>query len=214
MAQSGHIQSLYKARKNILEHLKYQGFNINDYSNFSINEVYTMYQNKQLDMLLERNEDIDKKIKAKKVYVKYNLGKSLRPNNITEYLDELFNVDNTLSIDDDLIIITKDSPNDTIIKTLKQLYWTTKQFIIIWHIEHLQFNILEHSKVPKHIVLLEDDNKEFRLRYNILNDSELPDISRFDPVSMAIGIRPGEICKIIRSSRTSINTDFYRICSP
>jgi DNA-directed RNA polymerase subunit H (RpoH/RPB5) len=173
-----------------------------------------MYQNKQLDMLLERNEDIDKKIKAKKVYVKYNLGKSLRPNNITEYLDELFNVDNTLSTDDDLIIITKDTPNDTIIKTVKQLYWTTKQFIIIWHIDHLQFNILEHSKVPRHIVLLEDEDKEFRLRYNILNDSELPDISRFDPVAMAIGIRPGEICKIIRSSRTSINTEFYRICSP
>jgi len=41
----------------------------------------------------------------------------------------------------------------------------------------------------------------------------LPDISRFGPVAQAICIRPGEICKIQRSSRSAITSDFYRICS-
>lgn len=212
MAQSGHIQSIYKSRKNILEHLRYQGFDIDNYTNFSINEIYIMYQNKQLDMLLTRNENRDLKIPKKKVYVKYHLAKSLRPNNINEYLDELFNVDNTLSVDDDLILIIKDEPNDTIIKTLKQLYWSTKQFVIVWFIDHLQFNILEHSKVPRHIVLTTNEQDSFIKRYNITDDSEIPTISRFDPVAMAIGLRPNQICKIIRSSRTSINANFYRIC--
>lgn len=212
MAQSGHIQTIYKSRKNILEHMRYQGFNINDYSNFSINEVYIMYQNKQLDMLLTRSENKELNIKEKKVYIKYHLAKSLRPNNINEYLDELFNIDNSLTLDDDLIIIIKDEPNDTIIKTLKQIFWTTKQFVIVWFIDHLQFNILEHSKVPRHIVLNEEEEINFIKRYNILNNSEIPTISRFDPVAMAIGLRPSQICKIIRSSRTSINSNFYRIC--
>lgn len=212
MAQSGHIQTIYKSRKNILEHMRYQGFNINDYFNFSINEVYIMYQNKQLDMLLTRSENRELNIKQKKVYVKYHLAKSLRPNNINEYLDELFNIDSTLTVDDDLIIVIKDEPNDTIIKTLKQIFWTTKQFVIVWFIDHLQFNILEHSKVPRHIVLNNEEERSFIKRYNILNNSEIPTISRFDPVAMAIGLRPSEICKIIRSSRTSINSNFYRIC--
>jgi DNA-directed RNA polymerase subunit H (RpoH/RPB5) len=212
MAQSGHIQSIYKSRKNILEHLRYQGFNINDYTNFSINEVYTMYQNKQLDMLLTRNKNEELGIPSKKVYVKYHLVKSLRPNNINEYLDELFNIDNTLTIDDDLIIIIKDEPNDTIIKSLKQIFWSTNQFVIIWFIDRLQFNILEHSKVPRHVVLNTNEESDVMKRYNISSYSEFPTISRFDPVAMAIGLRPKQICKIIRASRTSINTNFYRIC--
>lgn len=211
MAQSGHIQTIYKSRKNILEHFRYQGFNISDYSNFSINEVYSMYQNKQLDMLISRNENKELEISAKKIYVKYHLDKSLRPNNINEYL-ELFNIDNTLSVDDDLVIIVKDEPNDTIIKMLKQIYCSTKQFVIIWFIDRLQFNILEHSKVPRHIVLNHKQTNEIIKRYNILNDKEFPTISRFDPVAMAIGLRPYEVCKIIRSSRTAINTNFYRLC--
>ena len=40
----------------------------------------------------------------------------------------------------------------------------------------------------------------------------IPEISRFDPVALALLMRPKQICKIIRSSKTSITSDFYRIC--
>ena len=46
----------------MLELLKQQGFSIDTYNNFSINEVHIMVGNKQLDMLLhvdkERENDI------------------------------------------------------------------------------------------------------------------------------------------------------------
>ena len=72
---------------------------------------------------------------------------------------------------------------------------------------------MEHVLVPKHEVLNPIQEAEFRKRYNVNNDRELPDISRFSSVAMAIGIRPGQICKITRPSKTSISTNFYRICS-
>ena len=50
-------------------------------------------------------------------------------------------------------------------------------------------------------------------KYNFLNDSHIPANSRFSPVSQVIGIRPGQICRIQRPSKTSITTNFYRICS-
>lgn len=213
MAQSNHIQSVYNSRKNILSYMSYQSFNVEDYSNFSINEVYTMFQNKQLDMLLERPEIPDKQLSKKKVYIKYHLAKTLRPQNIYDYIEDLFNIEQVLTKEDDLIIVVRDEPNETIIKTLQQIWFSDKQFVIIWNIKHLQFNVLNHILVPKHEVLNPTQDAEFRKRYNVNNDRELPDISRFSSVAMAIGIRPGEICKITRPSKTSINTYFYRICS-
>ncbi|MCK5558294.1 MAG: DNA-directed RNA polymerase subunit H, partial [Candidatus Hydrogenedentes bacterium] len=38
------------------------------------------------------------------------------------------------------------------------------------------------------------------------------DISRFDPVAQAIGLRPGQLCRVMRPSRTAIVAPFYRFC--
>jgi len=213
MAQSGQIQAIYKSRKTLLEHLSYQGFDVEDYENFSVNEIYEMSQNQQLDMLVERKENTELKVTKKKTYIKYHLAKTLRPEKIYEYLEDLFNLEQVLSKEDDLIIVVREEPNETTIKTLKQIWASDKQFVIVWNIKALQFNVLEHSLVPKHTVLKPDEDVEFRNRYNVNNDSELPNISRFSPPAMAIGIRPGHICEIIRPSKTAITTKFYRICS-
>ena len=45
-----------------------------------------------------------------------------------------------------------------------------------------------------------------------MDDNQLPEISRFDPVAQAIGMRPGNICEIIRPSKTAIYAPYYRIC--
>lgn len=55
--------------------------------------------------------------------------------------------------------------------------------------------------------------EELKKRFNLKNTGELPTISRYDPVAQAIGMRPGEVCKITRQSKTSITTNYYRICS-
>ena len=66
--------------------------------------------------------------------------------------------------------------------------------------------------VPKHSVYPDEKKAELYKKYNITKDSEIPQISRFDPVAQAIGLRPGQICEIIRSSPTSITSVFYRFC--
>ena len=45
-----------------------------------------------------------------------------------------------------------------------------------------------------------------------MNDNQIPDLSYFSPISIVMGIRPGDIVKIDRFSRTAINAVFYRIC--
>jgi DNA-directed RNA polymerase subunit H (RpoH/RPB5) len=95
---------------------------------------------------------------------------------------------------------------------LKHIYEKDKRLIIIQNIKHLQFNILENVLVPKHRVLSEVELEAVRLRYNITADTQFPDISRFDPVAQIIGIRPGQVCEIIRPSKTAIEGLYYRIC--
>jgi DNA-directed RNA polymerase subunit H (RpoH/RPB5) len=199
------INVLYKSRKNILELLESQNYDINNHSINNINEINQMFINNQLDMLLEN--------KNKKTYVKYHLGKTLRRENINDYIDDLFNLEQILTKTDTLIIVIKMEPNDTLVKCMKQIWEEEGIFIILFNIDRLQYNILQHEYVPKHTVLNNEEIKWVKDKYNIMNDDQLPKISRFDPVAMAIGIRPLEVCKIIRPSKTAIETNYYRICS-
>jgi DNA-directed RNA polymerase subunit H len=218
------ISQIYKSRNVILELMEKQGYNIYEYKGFSINEVNTMKINNQLDMILEKNIETDtsetktsetktSETKTKrKIYIRYYLAKALRPNNLQEMIDDLFNVEEILSKDDTLFIIVKDEVNETLVNTVKHIWETDKIFIVIQPLKRLQFNILDHILVPSHRVLSTDENIKIKNRYNVINDSQLPDISRFDPVAQAIGIRPGEICEIIRPSKTAISAPYYRIC--
>ena len=67
--------------------------------------------------------------------------------------------------------------------------------------------------VPDHEVLLDKKKEEIKQKFNILYDNQFPEISRFDPVAEAIGLRPNQLCKIIRNSPTSIKSEYYRLCS-
>ena len=202
--QSSEIQKIFKSRNILLNLLDKQGYDVSSYTGSGINEVNSMYQNKQMDMLLEK--------KDKKVYIKYHLNKTLKLGNINDYIEDLIHLDNILEAKDDIIIIIKDEPNDSLINVLNNLWLNDKVFVNVINIKRLQFNILDHILVPKHRVLNEKETIDFKQKYNITDDSQIPDISRFSPVSQVIGIRPGQICEITRHSKTAINTLFYRRC--
>ena len=208
-AHSGTTQIIYNSRKTLLEYLQDQKYDTSDYAEFSINEVLAMISNNQLDMLID--EDSDKEDK-KKIYIKYHLKKSLRPQYIDEFVEDLYNLDNILQKNDTLIVVSKDEPNDSLKKYLKQIYADDNIFVIVLSLRRLQFNVLNHELVPKHRILDFTEQKEFMKKYNITNSSQVPEISRFDPVSLCIGLKPGSIVHITRPSKTAIKGDYYRYC--
>jgi DNA-directed RNA polymerase subunit H (RpoH/RPB5) len=207
------ISHIFNSRKIILELMEKQGYNVNDYANFSISEVNSMKQNNQLDMLLETKDEnvTDENIK-KKIYIRYCLNARPAAKNIQEMIDDLFILTETLKKTDTLFIIIKDDPNETLINELNHIWETDGIFIVVESIKRLQYNILEHILVPKHRILLESEVQQIMTKYNINNKSQFPDISRFDPVARVIGLRPGQVCHITRPSKTAIEADYYRIC--
>tara|TARA_B110001450_G_scaffold256620_1_gene287788 strand:+ start:1068 stop:1697 length:630 start_codon:yes stop_codon:yes gene_type:complete len=203
---NSHIISIYKSRKNILEILEERGFDITNYNNFSITEIGILLENNQLDMLLEST------VMKKKIYVKYYVAKILKPPNVYDIVEDLFHLENILAPKDDLMIIVKDEPNDTLIQNIKDIWMSENIYISLVNIKRLQFNILKHTLVPKHSILSIEEATEMKKKYNIIDNKQIPDISYFSPVSIVLGIRPNDIVKIERSSRTAINANFYRIC--
>ena len=207
---SSRIMSIFKSRSTILQQLQKQGYEVDDYLNFSMNEIDSMLSNSQLDMLLTHEN-------GNKVYIKYyftlkQTTKQIKKEVLDNVIEDLFIIEEVLTKKDTLIVIIDDEPNDTILTRLKYLYDHDGIFVIIHNIHRLQFNILNHSLVPHMRVLNDKEETEFMKKYQIRDKTQIPEISRFDPQALVVGVRPGNICYIQRSSITALTTDYYRVC--
>ena len=197
---------VYRSRKTILELFKFMGYLVDDYSDFSINEIDAMYESAQLDMLILNPDN-------KKVYIKYYLtSKQLRPETLNDMIEDLFQIEEVLTKSDTLVIIVNDEPNDTIVNRVKYLYDKEGIFVVIHNIRRLQFNILNHDLVPNIEILKKTDVDELKICFNLKHELQLPEISRFDPQALAVAMRPGDICKLTRKSATSMFYNYYRVC--
>jgi DNA-directed RNA polymerase subunit H (RpoH/RPB5) len=111
-----------------------------------------------------------------------------------------------------LVLIIEDEPNETTINKIKYLYNRDGIFVVIHNINRLQYNLLNHTLVPKCTILGNSEIDEVKQKYNIMDTKQLPEISRFDPQALAKCMRPGQVCKFERESSTALFYDYYRIC--
>ena len=199
------VSKVYKSRKILLEQLEERGFDVSEYNDFSINQIATMIEYNQLDLLLVNKN-------SSKIFVKHQLFKPLRQNNLSDLVDDIFYTEKILSSTDELLIITKDEPNQTILDSLSVNWKKSNIYINVTAITRLLFDITKHKQVPRHIVLSEMQKKDIIEKYNISDVKQFPEISRFDPVAIAIGLRPDNLCLIERPSKTAITTNYYRYC--
>ena len=132
---------------------------------------------------------------------------------------------------DNIILIINESVKDTIKiineelnLQLKKSYnemlendfgYTQKHFgnILIFDIKTLQYNILDHQIVPKHILYRKKEDIDNILELCNCNLNQLPKISEYDLVSKFKMANNGDVFKIIRKSKTCGEHIYYRIVS-
>ncbi len=62
-----------------------------------------------------------------------------------------------------------------------------------------RFSVLDHVLVPKHVKLSEEEAYEILKKYG-LKPEDLPILRVDDPVAKELGLKPGDVVKIIRKS--------------
>jgi len=205
------VQELYTSRKNILNYLKKQNYDTSSYDDFSIAEIVAMNNSiKQNDSFTGLDFTVHNS--EKKCSVFYYLKPSTIKQNtlenmVMEYFEENENKSNAI-----MILIMQGNVNDTVKKTVQTLWKRYNEQVIVFEMKTLLFNIFEHCYVPEHIKLNEEEKQSLYKEKNIKDNSQLPEISMFDPVAKAMLMKPGDICKITRYDIISFNNVFYRIC--
>lgn len=213
---------IFRSREVILDMVNRRGYDISDYQQYSLEDMTNMnnsltivsktqkYPPTPFDMVCKH------KTEDKYMHVRYFFNAKLKVQNIETIIknmieSESFNTDN-----DEVICITNDKISnesmfdnqlDGLFKKMENSYYTQ-----IFQMNKLIINIMQHELVPEHIIIKNDEKQKLLERFDIASFSQLPIILKSDPVAKFIGMRRGDICKIIRPSETSGRYETYRYC--
>jgi len=148
----------------------------------------------------------------------------------TNDTDDTDDTENIFKYTDNMIIILNEPIRDTIQVLCNELNMLLKEQkndmiendigldrrhfgnVFMFDIKTLQFNILDHEIVPEHIVYRNKVDIEKILEDCNCNIEQLPIILKNDPVSKLKMLVPGDICKIMRTSKTCGEYPYYRVC--
>jgi len=192
--------TLFKVRKTSIEMLSDRGITIPPDEIITFEQFCIKYDNNNMDIY------IDDTIKNIKYYVHFHNEiknfskadlKNIMSKVISKYEDENIN----------LILILKEKENSAISKELtKDIYDKVEVFLR----KNMVFNITQHSFVPRHILLSTEEEKKVVTKY-FTTKSKLPKISKNDPVAKYYGLKPDQVCKIIRKSPEVGESIYYRL---
>ena len=189
------INSLFQARKTVIEMLKDRGFTVPDSLQCDkLNDFKTLFNNKNCDIFIKE---------PSLCYVKFILHHKIRPNALRDIVTQL--VENQLSDDGNLIVVTRNKPNSALQKISK----TYKGLQIFW-VKNLVVNITKHKLNPKFQVLPESEVDALLKRYNLTTRFQLPLMLKDDPISQYFGLKSGTVCQVIRNSVSSGQHNSYR----
>ena len=211
-SKSIYLSKLYKSRNNMMYYLKEMGYDCTSHEHFSMEELDNLQKNDGLDFMVVKGTE--------KCYVRYmtedantkNPANSVKKLNISNIIEDMFMQEGILTEKDTLVLITNDYSVDSIHKALKNIWELKHLYVVLFDLKQLQLNVLKHKLVPKHVKLNETEKIELYKTLNVEEDSQLPEISRFDPVAKTLFLRPGEVCRITRFDKISFTNDYYRVC--
>ena len=214
--KSNILNELYNSRKTLLKYLKKLNYDTEDLENFTITEINAMEQASQQQNTHPLVSQLNFSVKLKSdeeqtCLVVYYINKTMKKALLHDLIDEYYDYDGKDKTLSSLIIVTSNI-NDTNINVVKEMWEKYGQYCVLYDLASLQYNIIEHEFVPKHVKLTQTEKESVMKKYNISSDSQFPEISMFDPVAKAILMRPGELCEITRYDKISFKSTFYRIC--
>ena len=190
-------KNLYKCRKTVLEMLTDRGYPVPENFNISFDDFLLLLEENNLDLYLINGEDDS-------IYVRflYDYGKNLTEKELGNMKEEIKEI--TEDPDIKMIFILKINPSKNNMETLEKV----KNVEVFWQ-DRLTFNYTKHDLVPQHIPMKPDEIEEL-LKLKKWKKSQLPKLSRSDPIAKYYGMKSDDVFKIIRQSESMGEHVAYR----
>ena len=111
------------------------------------------------------------------------------------------------------IIVMHEKPNQGLMKELKDTEAKLSlPFANLFTYKQLLFNPTRHQLVPKHSKLNPTEVKLLLETNSVKNRYSLPWIQHSDPIAQYLGLKAGDVVKILRDSVTACEYESYRCC--
>uniref|UniRef100_A0A6C0L1X7 RNA polymerase subunit H/Rpb5 C-terminal domain-containing protein n=1 Tax=viral metagenome TaxID=1070528 RepID=A0A6C0L1X7_9ZZZZ len=138
---------------------------------------------------------------------------------LTKIIEDIVNKLNETDRKKDLtlIFIVRDCMTPSVKEAVRNLQNKYNIFIQIFPIRSLTYDVTKHSVVPEHIRIPINNFEDFGVS-DFLDSLHIPSLEKLpiildnDPQAMFIGLRPGELCKIVRPSLSAGVHIAYRYC--
>ena len=114
-----------------------------------------------------------------------------------------------------ILIFNNDTISQPVITQLNKydkLFQKNDGQLQYFHAQQIMFNPTKHEYVPKHIKLSEKEANEFMNEYMIKSKLYMPVILHNDPIAKWLGLKQGDIVKIVRYNENSGVSFYYRSC--
>jgi len=202
------VEQIYRVRLTLFDLIKARGFNFDNINHTLPLEYISMLYDRFLNE--EPVYDISI-IEDRKLYIKFipmlkDYNHAAIP--LRKYYEML-----VLSLgftkQDDIIFIIMDNNLEKLPESILK-FEKTKSNLNIFHYKSLLVNILNNDYVPEHKRATNTEISEMMDTYKIKDFKQLPLLLKSDPVAKFLGLKRGEICKIIRPTPSGIRHTVFR----
>jgi DNA-directed RNA polymerase I, II, and III subunit RPABC1 len=185
-------EEVYKSFSTIRDMLGDRGRNVTKFQEYQFEEIREVCNSKSVFTLDDQNEGLR---------VVYNINPKFKLNDVKRFLEEDFKV---------IILVTKESLSSANVKQLVEFGPHVEAF----DVSELLFNISRHDLVPKHEAVTDDQEiAQIMETYRVKSRHQLPLILRNDPMARYLGLKPGHLVRITRTSPTAGEYILYRACA-
>ena len=190
-------KNLYNCRKTVLEMLEDRKYTVPENFHIDFENFLILLEENNLDIYLIKDEEDS-------IYVRfmYDFNKNLTKKDLDAITEEIRTETDNPELK--IILIMKNAPSKTNIEMLDKI-----KNVEIFCQDYITFNPTHNRLVPKHILLSKEKEVALLKKYHCTK-AQLPKLSRSDPIAKYYGMKPGDICQIIRNSISMGETNYYR----
>lgn len=112
-----------------------------------------------------------------------------------------------------IIIVSDSRPSIAVLSRLRRYVADAEHPLVqIFEMRHLQFDISQHRKVPKHRIIQQDELEAVLKEFHASGPQQFPKIDCQDAMAKWIGARPGNVIEVLGLCEASGNNRRYRLC--